>query len=266
MDGEDGEKYVTSANIRKTFGVSLTTLRNWADTGRVRVVRIGKGGKRLYHCADITKEFAGYRPRTEQGKEAAAAPVKKAKVCYARVSSAKQRDDLTRQVEALRREFPEHEIVTDVASGINWKRPGFLSILDRAMSGAISEVVVAHRDRLCRLAFELIEHILKRSSCRLVVLHKGDEGDAEDTGELRDDLLAIVTVFVASNNGRRAAANRRANKERAAREAAEAAAARADADSSGEESSDDSGSNSSAGGSECGPGDEVQKAADISDD
>ena len=249
MDGDDGTnaQYVTSSSIRKTFGVSNTTLRNWAESGRVRVVRVGGDtGKRLYLKSDIQREFAGFKPRNEEGKAVAAAASKKKKVCYARVSSAKQKDDLERQVEALKAQFPEHEIVTDIASGLNWKRPGFLRVLDQASEGAITEIVVAARDRLCRFAFELVQHVVKKNGCKLVVLNQGD-GSSSSTNpgseeaqasELKDDLLAIVTCFVASNNGKRAAAHRRAKREREAREREQAAQASDDEGAQSEESED----------------------------
>jgi predicted site-specific integrase-resolvase len=89
------------------------------------------------------------------------------------------------------------------------------------MCGTVGEVVVSHRDRLCRFAFELVEHVLLKAGCKVVVCDQG--ADASEVGsaesELKDDLLAILTVFVASNNGRRAAANRRLRKARALSEA-----------------------------------------------
>lgn len=221
QDGDD-DKYISAAAIKTTIGVSSSTLRNWAETNKVAVVRFGGNGKRLYRRSDVESMFKGYKPRTEHAKEAVAAAKRgKARICYARVSSAPQRDDLDRQVKALQEAYPEHEIVRDVASGINWKRPGLLSILDRALRGDVQEVVVAHRDRLCRFAFELVEHVLERAGCKVVVQHQGDAdggpgsiSNSSSESELKDDLLAILTVFVASNNGKRSAANRRARRAR----------------------------------------------------
>jgi predicted site-specific integrase-resolvase len=215
MDGEegDGERYISSANIRSTFGVSNTTLRNWAEKGEVGVVRFGANGKRLYSRRDIVRAFRGYVPRSAEGKKAAEGRRRRS-ICYARVSSPKQRDDLERQIQDLKEAYPGSEIVRDVASGINWKRSGLLSILDGAMRGDVGEVIVTHRDRLCRFAFELVKHVLERSKCKIVVLSQDDidGGGWGEESELRDDLLAIVTVFVASNNGKRSARNRRARK------------------------------------------------------
>jgi len=72
--------------------------------------------------------------------------ITKSKITYARVSSVHQKADLERQIEYLRKEQPEHEIIQDIGSGINWKRKGLLSILDRAIDGLVSEIVVAHQD------------------------------------------------------------------------------------------------------------------------
>ena len=220
MDGAE-DKYITSAVIRRRFGICNNTLRNWAEGGRLSTVRLGGGGgKRLYKLCDVEKAFVGYSPTTDAGRARKAAA--KAKVCYARVSSQKQRPDLERQVEALAAAFPGREIVRDVGSGINWKRPGFLALLDRAMRGELEEVAVSHRDRLCRFAFELLEHVFRNAGCKVVVQDQADGDRATtDESELKDDLLAIITVFVASNNGKRAAANRRARRLSAQKEAEE---------------------------------------------
>lgn len=246
-DEQEHEKYISGAAVRATFGVSASTLRLWANTGKVAAIRFGEAGKRLYLRADIEKAFRGYRPPdgSVAGEKGA-----KARVCNCRVSSAPQRDDLARQEEALRREYPDHEIVKDVGSGLNWKRPGFLAMVDGAMRGGISEVVVSHRDRLCRFGFEFVKHVLARSGCVIVVQHDRD-GEPDESAELRDDLLAVVTCFVASSNGKRAAANRRARKA-AERERGEGGVAAAAAEEGKE-------------GSEETDGDEVQESDDGSE-
>ena len=94
-----------------------------------------------------------------------------------------------------------------MGSALNFKRPGFLSLLDRVSSNAVEEIVVLHKDRLCRFGFELVEWICSRHNTSLVVHNKS--GVVCDQRELADDLLAITNYFVAKNNGRRAADNRR---------------------------------------------------------
>ena len=100
----------------------------------------------------------------------------------------------------MREQFPDHKIVTDIASGINFKRKGLLNILDLSNRRLVSEVVVAYRDRLCRFAFELIEWQLQQNGVKLVVL---DPGMESENSELANDLMSIVHVFNCRMQGKR---------------------------------------------------------------
>jgi len=182
MDG----KYVCGAEIKKILGVADSTLREWADTGKIKSFRT-PGGQRRYEISEMFKApTAITKPKNG--------------IVYARVSSGKQRDDLDRQIAFLRIKYPDHIVITDVASGINWKRKGLKTILELANKGDIYEVVVAARDRLCRFAFELIEHILSINSVRITVL---DATEMSPEQELSDDLLSIVQIFCCRRNGKR---------------------------------------------------------------
>ena len=189
-------EYVSGSTVRKTYEISGSTLRTWADTRRVGSVRT-PGGKRLYRFEDIKKLL---------GDEGQAKP--KDKVCYARVSSAKQKGDLERQVKELKECYPNHRIISDIGSGINYKRKGLKTLLDLCLKEDIDEIVVTHKDRLCRFGFELFEQIFKRTGVKFVV-HSNNEIVQTKEEELAEDLLSLVTVFVAKNNGLRAAENRR---------------------------------------------------------
>src|SRR5436853_117104 len=70
--------------------------------------------KRLYSITDVHKVFGNDWQ-----------PTQKAKVCYARVSSEHQRDDLELQITDLQQRYPGHEIISDIGSGLNWKRRNF---------------------------------------------------------------------------------------------------------------------------------------------
>ncbi len=101
---------------------------------------------RLFDEDDL-RQFGGEIPGPDQS----------CTVCYCRVSSSKQRDDLARQVAYLHGFFPEAEIIKDIGSGLNYKRKGLRTILERVVRPDKLTVVVAHRDRLTRFGFELIE-------------------------------------------------------------------------------------------------------------
>ena len=121
--------------------------------------------------------------------------------CYARVSTRGQSDDLTRQAQLLSSRFPSYILIKDIGSGINFKRKGFKTLLDYALKGHIGEIVVTHKDRLCRFGFELFESILSRcSNGKIVVLNRRDLSPTE---ELTSDLLTIITVFASRLYGLR---------------------------------------------------------------
>jgi predicted site-specific integrase-resolvase len=187
--------YVRGKTLSEEFGVSADTLRRWANDGHVRCQRINGNGKRFYHYEDVKRMF-GRRDESQPGEE-------KKKIAYARVSSAKQQEDLQRQVAALQAAYPQHEIVSDVGSGLNWKRKGLQTILEHALRGMVAEVVVMHKDRLCRFGFELIEFVLQKSGAKLLVHSASNDDHKSHEQELAEDLLAIVTVFAARNHGKR---------------------------------------------------------------
>jgi len=196
--------FVTAKKIKEEYGLSSGTLRNWDKGGRVETIRT-PGGKRLYRYTNIVELLQ------KEVSDGSSTP--RAKVCYVRVSSPEHKQELDKQIQDLRKAFPGHEIVSEVASGLNFKRPHFNSLLDRVLKGDIEQLVVTHRDRLCRFGFELIERVCKTFGTEIVVQcsTENTEGDIDST-ELSEDLLSIVSVFVAKNNGYRSAESRRRKK------------------------------------------------------
>ena len=164
------------------LGLHPQTLRRYADQGKIPHYR-NSAGQRLY---DVDAYLRGAAKSTI--------------VCYCRVSSAKQRADLSRQVAHMRERYPDAEIISDVGGGLNWKRPGLLSILERLHQGDKLQVVVAHRDRLARFGFELIEWLAQQNGGAVVVL---DQSDASPESELTEDLLAILHTFSCRMHGLR---------------------------------------------------------------
>lgn len=173
----------TPKQLSNILGVTKDTLVRWEREGKLKAERT-EGGHRRYL----------WRKRDEQSGE-------RRRVIYARVSSYKQQGDLERQVAALQKEFPNHQVVKDIGSGINFKRKGLLDLLEAVIAGNVQQVVVAHKDRLARFAFEVFELIFQRFGTTLTVLE--DSHIKEPAGELADDLMSIITVFTARYHGSR---------------------------------------------------------------
>jgi predicted site-specific integrase-resolvase len=152
-------------------------LRVWDKKGKIKTERT-LGGDRRY-IIEIPNEYH---------------------ICYCRVSSYKQKDDLERQVKFMQERYPDAEIVRDIGSGLNFKRKGLRAVLERAIRGDCITLCVAHKDRLCRFGFDLIEWIIGRSGGRIVVF---DKTVLSPESELTRDLLHILHVFSCRMHGLR---------------------------------------------------------------
>jgi putative resolvase len=126
-------------------------------------------------------------------------------VLYARVSAHDQRADLDRQVARLTawatgQGVAVAEVVTEVGSGLNGRRPKLKRLL---ADPTVAVIVVEHRDRLARYGVEQLEAALSAQGRRLVVV---DPGETDD--DLLRDMIEVLTSFCARLYGRRGARNR----------------------------------------------------------
>ena len=169
--------YVTPKQAAQILGVHVSSLRRWETEGKLKAIRT-PGGQRRYDLEEVEKATGQSKPVVT--------------VCYARVSTHSQRDDLERQIEFLRSRFPEAELLSDVGSGLNFRRRKFLCLLDRILTGDVQRLVVAHPDRLVRFGFELVKWFCERTDCELVVLN---ERKLSPEQELVADMLSIIHCF-----------------------------------------------------------------------
>ena len=134
-------------------------------------------------------------------------PKSRKNICYARVSSSHQKEDLDRQIQFLQAKYPTYEVIKDIGSSLNWQRKGLLSLLDFVLSGTVEQVVVTHSDRLSRFSFDLLQWLFNKFNCSIVVLN--EITDTNPDIELSQDVLSIINYFTAKNNGMRSAKNRK---------------------------------------------------------
>jgi putative resolvase len=126
-------------------------------------------------------------------------------VVYVRVSSHDQRADLDRQVAravgwASEQHLAVDQVVTEVGSGLNGRRPRLARLLADAQ---VATIVVEHRDRLARVGVEHLEAALAAHGRRLLVADPD-----ETTDDLVRDMIEVLTSFCARLYGRRGARNR----------------------------------------------------------
>ena len=85
---------------------------------------------------------------------------------------------------------------------MNMNRKGLRKIIDMSIKGEIEEIVVMHKDRLCRFGYDLIEDLIKKySDGKIIIVNKKDNKEPKE--ELVEDVLQIMNIFVAKMNGLR---------------------------------------------------------------
>lgn len=189
-------QYIKASEAEKLLGVERRTLKRLALAGQIRYLRPGGKGHWLFDITGLGKQVV--QPALVLG------PVN---AIYARVSTRKQLPDLTNQISLLTSKYPDHVVFSDVASGLNFKRKGLLSLLQLAFERRLQVVRIAYRDRICRFAYDLIEGILEKHGAQIKV-ENNDQHAPEQ--ELAEDVIAIITVFGARLYGSRSGKARKA--------------------------------------------------------
>lgn len=190
--------------MERTYRLSKTTLHRWLKNGNLTDHRT-VGGHRRYDSAEIETLLAVSDGVTVTEKDVA---------IYARCSTQKQAENLTRQHERLVETCGErgYRIVLDcseIASGLNDNRRQFFKIIDAACKGEVNRVVVEHRDRLTRFGFKTIERFFNGVGCTIEVLEQ-KEGKSEHE-ELVEDILTIIVSFSSRIYGARGGRKRKEN-------------------------------------------------------
>ena len=197
MDGTDIKKeYISIDEASKITGLSIQTIRKLGDKKQIKCFKTPSGHRR-FNKQDLEK-FCDPDSFNEKDSKNT-----KINYIYTRVSSKKQLDDLSRQVEYIKQrpEYASYTAMSDIASGINFNRKGLQTILDSCIQGTIGEVVIAHRDRLSRFGFDLIKIIIEKAGGKITILD--DENNKSTEQELAEDLLSIIHIYSCRQMGRR---------------------------------------------------------------
>jgi predicted site-specific integrase-resolvase len=166
------------------LGVTPQTLLAWERSGELVPDRRSKGGVRYYDIGKIMGTGLGNEDLPTIG--------------YARVSGPGQEADLTRQEELLgafcAAKGWRHEIISDSGpgsgSGSNCSKKGLKRLIELILHKRICRLVVTHKDRLLRLGSEIIFALCEFQNVEVVITNKGDppifeEEPAQDAVEIR---------------------------------------------------------------------------------
>lgn len=186
-------KYYSAKEVTRILGVTAQTLRNWDKQNKLKPSYTKSNGYRYYSEESILS----YTQERKTKKDINV-------IGYARVSSKKQVDDLNRQIDNLNKyisnKYTSFEIISDVGSGINYKKPGLLKLIDKINKKEVDLIIVLYKDRLLRFGFELIEYFASINNVKIEVI---DKIDKEEQQELVEDLVQIINVYACKLQGRR---------------------------------------------------------------
>ena len=187
-------KYLSISETALMLGISTKTLRRWENNNKFIPEYRTIGNHRRYSINQIKKLI---NPNYEIKN--------KLNICYSRVSSHGQKQDLVRQEEYLLKYCKENNIknvksIKDLGSGINFKKKGLKTLLNLIINYEIDTIYLTYKDRLLRMGYELIVSIASEFNTKIVVINQVEETFNET---LVKDLLEITTVFSSKLYGSR---------------------------------------------------------------
>jgi putative resolvase len=174
------------------LGVSRDTLRRWEAAGKIEVERSASGHRR-YDLAQL------------RGQVLSKSASERTTLAYARVASQVQKKELKKQIRSLESFCTEQgwtfEVVQDVGSGMNYRKTGLRTLIQRICKGDVGRLVLTHRDRLMRLGIELVFSLCEHFGTEIVIINASSLSEFED--EIAEDVMEIVTIFSARLYGSR---------------------------------------------------------------
>ncbi|WP_430681881.1 IS607 family transposase [Lentilactobacillus dabitei] len=177
--------------LAERLGVSVKTLQKWDSQGKLPAKRTVTN-RRYYTEADYLKAIG--QPKANRKN-----------VIYARVSTAAQQDDLRDQVEFLRQYVNAKgiivdQVITDVGSGLNYKRKKWNQLLDEVMQSKVNQIYIAYPDRFIRFGFDWFQQFCAKFGTEIVVVNN-EQFSPE--AEVVQDLISIIHMFSSRVDGLR---------------------------------------------------------------
>lgn len=193
------DKYISIKEASELIGVTTTTLRRWEQSGLFIPHHRTLGNHRRYSLKEVLNLI---EPSDKQEDRKV--------ICYARVSSFDQKNDLTRQVDVLKQytnnyNYSNVEVIEDIGSGLNYKKRGLNKLIKMILNNQVDKIILTHKDRLLRFGSDLIINIAKHFGVQTVILNEQVKTFEE---ELTSDVLEIITVFSAKLYGSRSHKNK----------------------------------------------------------
>ena len=172
-------------DVLKLLKVTRHTLCKYVKEGKIRAIKINRA-KLDYNEEDVFK-LAGIENRAKG-------------VIYARVSTNKQKSSLQNQIDTLLQYANSNgvqvdKIYKDVASGLNFDRGEFQSLLSDIIQYKVKTVFITNKDRFSRISFNMWKELFSYFSCEIVVLNDIKEINDSEEKEIFEDIISMLHCF-----------------------------------------------------------------------
>ena len=174
-----------AGDVLRVLHISRPTLYRYAEAGYIKRNKLPNG---KYDYVD--ESVYAYLNKD----------VKRKHVIYCRVSTPKQKKDLENQVEFLKSwsfnsGIKIDAVYKDVASGISFdKRKEFFEMLDEILEFKVETVIVAHKDRLSRIGFELFSNLFAKFGTKIIVV-SGAGNKKLDSEEIFEEIISLLHCY-----------------------------------------------------------------------
>ena len=182
-----------SSKVLKILNISRQTLVKYVKNGDIRVV-MQTNKQYDYNEEDVYRKAGLSENRVN--------------VVYARVSTSKQKRDLENQAETLinycnANGVKVDKVYKDIASGMNFDRKQFRSMLEDVLNYRISSIYITYKDRFSRISFDMFERLFLEYNCKIIVINKTESTAEEDEKEIFSDIISMLHCFAMKMYSRR---------------------------------------------------------------
>ena len=182
-----------SSKVLKILNISRQTLVKYVKNGDIRVV-MQTNKQYDYNEEDVYRKAGLSENRVN--------------VVYARVSTPKQKKDLENQAETLIKYCNANgvkvdKVYKDIASGMNFDRKQFRSMLEDVLNYRISSIYITYKDRFSRISFDMFERLFLEYNCKIIVINKTESTAEEDEKEIFSDIISMLHCFAMKMYSRR---------------------------------------------------------------
>ena len=175
-------------DVLKLLKVTRPTLCRYVKEGKIRAIKINRT-KLDYNEEDVFK-LAGIENRANG-------------VIYARVSTNKQKSSLQNQIDTLLQYADSngvqidkiYKIYKDIASGLNFDRGEFQSLLSDVIQYKVKTIFITDKDRFSRISFNMWKKLFSYFNCEIVVLNDVKEINDSEEKEIFEDIISMLHSF-----------------------------------------------------------------------